>query len=130
MSLPLFILLIDDGVMVFIVTFLGLQFHQMDTLLLERLPFTFIPFYAAWVLFAFALQLYDPRRAGAWVELWRVPAAVALAALPAAGLRSVWLGTPLVPVFVLVMAAALTVGLLASRSIYILAYGRHWPKHG
>ncbi|MEX1247526.1 MAG: DUF3054 domain-containing protein [Anaerolineales bacterium] len=130
MPLPQIILLIDDGVAIFIVTFIGLQFHQMDTLFLERLPFTFIPFYAAWVLFAAALQLYAPARAAYWIDLWRVPAAAVLSALPAATLRAWWLGTPVVPVFVAVIGAALAIGLLVSRSIYILAFGGGRPKHG
>lgn len=125
-----FILLIDDAFSVFIVTFIGLQFHQMDALVMERIPFTFVPFYLAWLAFAAALQLYSPARAQSWPELWRVPLAAALAALPAAFVRSLWLGPPLVPVFVIVMALAITLGLLVSRSIFILAMGGRWPSHG
>lgn len=125
-----FILLIDDAVTIFIVTFLGLQFHQMDALAMERIPFTFLPFYLAWVAFAAALQLYSPARAQRWTELWRVPLAAALVALPGAFVRSLWLGTSLVPVFVIVMGLAITLGLLASRSIFILAMGGRWQSNG
>jgi Na+/H+ antiporter NhaA len=94
------------------------------------LPFTFTPFYLTWVLAAAALQLYNPSRAGDWTQLWRVPLAAAIAALPAAALRSFWLGTPLVPIFVLVMGLAIAMGLLISRSLYILSFGRLWRQHG
>ncbi|MEX2143228.1 MAG: DUF3054 family protein [Anaerolineales bacterium] len=130
MPLPSILLLIDDAIAVLIVTLLGLRFHQLDATLWERLPFTFIPFFLAWVLAAAALQLYQPTRAGQWAQLWRVPAAAAIAVLPGAALRALWLGTPLVPIFILVMGAALALGLLISRSIYIFSFGSRWRQDG
>lgn len=129
MPVPALLLLVDDAVSIFIVTFLGISFHQMDAILWERLPFTFIPFYVCWLIAAAALQLYQPQTAGDWKQIWRVPAAAAIAALPGAALRSLWLATPLVPIFVLVMGAALAVVLLISRSIYIFAFGSRYGRH-
>lgn len=130
MWLPRLLLIIDDAVAIFVVTFLGLQFHQADAGLWERLPFTFVPFYATWLLAAAALQLYDPQRAKDFRQLWRVPVAAAVVTLPAAALRSVWLGTPVAPIFVVVMGLAIAIGLLISRSIYIFSFGRYWQQHG
>ena len=124
------LLLIDDAVAIFVVTMIGLGFHQMEAVLWDRVPFTFIPFYATWVLAAAALQLYNPARAGDWTQLWRVPLAAAIAALPATALRALWLGTPLVPVFVLVMGLAVFLGLLISRGLYIISFGRLWRQNG
>jgi len=123
-------LLIDDAIAILVVTLLGLGFHQPDAVFWDRLASTFIPFYVSWVPAAAALQLYNPGRSGDWAQLWRVPAAVAIAAMPATTLRSLWLGTPLVPVFVLVMGLAVAIGLLVSRGLYILSYGSRWRQHG
>jgi hypothetical protein len=130
MSLVPILLLVDDATAILVVTMIGLGFHQMDAVLWDRLPFTFVPFFGAWVLTATALQLYSPVRAGDWRQLWRVATAAIVASLPAAALRSLWLGTPLVPVFVLVMALGVSAGLLVSRGLYILALGRLWRQHG
>ncbi len=124
------LLLIDDAIAILVVTLIGLGFHQMEAVIWDRLAFTFIPSYFIWVLAAAALQLYNPARVGDWTQLWRVPLAAAIAALPAAVLRSLWQGTPLVPVFVLVMGLAISVGLLISRGLYILSFGRNWRQYG
>jgi len=124
MSLIPILLLVDDAIAILVVTMIGLGFHQMDAVLWDRLPFTFVPFYGVWVLAAAALRLYSPARAGDWRQLWRVAPAAIVAALPAAALRSWWLGAPLVPVFVLVMGLAVAAGLLTSRGLYILSSGR------
>lgn len=130
MSLPAILLLVDDAVSIFLVTFLGIGFHQMGALFWERLPYTFIPFYICWVIAAGALQLYQTQTSGQCKQFWRVPVAAAIAALPAAALRALWLGTPLVPIFVVVMGAALALVLLVSRSIYIFAFGSRYRQHG
>lgn len=130
MSFIPILLLVDDAIAILVVTMIGLGFHQMGAVLWDRLSFTFVPFYGAWVLAAAALQLYSPARAGDWRQLWRVAAAAVVAALPAAALRSLWLGTPLVPVFVLVMGLAMTAGLFISRGLYILSLGRLWRQNG
>jgi len=130
MPLPSVLLLIDDAVAILIVTLLGLRFHQIDAVLGERLPFTFIPFYLIWVLAAAALKLYQPQIAGQWAQLWRVPVGAAIAVLPAAALRALWLGTPLVPLFALIMGGAIALGLLVSRSFYVLAMGSRWRQNG
>lgn len=128
MKLPQVLLLVDDGMMVFLVTFIGIRFHQTDPSIFTRLPYTFLPFFAAWVFFAALLQMYDPTIASSWKQLWRVPAAAALAAPTGAAIRSVWLNTPYVPIFAIIMAAALAIGLLLSRSVYILALGHRWSN--
>lgn len=130
MPIPAILLIIDDAVSIFLLTLLGISFHQMGAIAWERLPYTFIPFYVCWLIAASALQMYQTEVSGQWKQLWRVPAAAAIAALPAAALRSLWLGTPLAPIFVLVMGAALALVLLVSRSIYIFAFGSRYRQHG
>ncbi len=121
------LLFIDDGIVILIVTLIGLSSHQEVDILWSRLPSTFLPFFLVWALIASALSMYRPDNARQWRQLWRVPVAAALCALPAAWLRSVWLGTPLVPIFALVMGAVLIVGMLISRSLMILILARMYP---
>lgn len=128
--LPLFLLLIDDALAIFLVTYVGLKFHTLDAILMERLPYTFIPFLLAWVSAAVALHLYRPAVAGQWKQLWRVPVAALLAAVPAAALRALWLDIPLVPLFALIMGAVLALALLLTRSLYIATFGRVWIRRG
>src|SRR3990172_1406017 len=120
MKLPQILLLVDDAIVVFLITLLGIQFHQTDPSIFARLPYTFLPFLAAWIFFTAMLQMYDPTNASSWRQLWRIPAAAALAAPTGAAIRSVWLNIPYVPIFAIVMGAALAIGLLLSRSIFIL----------
>jgi hypothetical protein len=123
------ILLVDDAFAIFAVTFIGLSFHQMDGMWLERMPYTFIPYFVTWVIAAAGLQLYSNAVATQPSQLWRVLVGAAIAALPASALRSLWLGTPLVPMFVLIMGVTVAVGLLLTRSIYAFIFGRQWQTH-
>ena len=59
MKLPQILLVIDDAIVIFIVTFYGIRFHQTDPSLFTRLPYTLLPFLASWVLTAAILQLYS-----------------------------------------------------------------------
>jgi hypothetical protein len=129
MPLLWIVLLVDDAVAIFAVTFIGLSFHQMDGMWMERMPYTFIPYFVTWVIAAAGLQLYSNSVATQPGQLWRVPVGAAIAALPAAALRSLWLGTPLVPMFVLIMGVTVAAGLLVTRSIYAFLFGKQWQKH-
>ncbi len=130
MALPLFLLLTDDALAIFLVTYVGLKFHSLDALLMERLPYTFLPFLLAWVSAAVALQLYRPSVAGQWKQLWRVPLGALLAAVPAAALRALWLDIPFNPLFALIMGLVLAGALLLTRSLYIATVGRLWLHRG
>jgi hypothetical protein len=116
----------DDAIVVFLVTFLGIQFHQTDPSIFTRIPYTFLPFLAAWIFFAAILQMYDPTNASSWRQLWRILVAAGLAAPTGAALRALWLNTPFLPIFALVMGAALMAGILISRSVFILIFADRW----
>jgi hypothetical protein len=130
MKISQFLLLVDDAVVLVIISVIGITFHQTDPSLFARLPYTLLPFLGAWVFFAAALQMYDPAIASGWNRLWRVPVAAALTAAIGASLRALWLGTPLVPIFVFVMGLAIMLGILLSRSIFILVFGKRWSEPG
>jgi hypothetical protein len=131
MKLRRFILLIDDSIVIFIITLLGVSFHQTG-LFIDRFPFTFFPFLAAWIISAAALRLYDPQIFSKTDQLWRVPIACATAAPIASLIRALMLGTPVIPVFVFVMTGALMTGLLLSRLLFALLFRERWVEqnHG
>lgn len=130
MKLPQILLVIDDAIVIFIVTFYGIRFHQTDPSLFTRLPYTLLPFLASWVLTAAILQLYNQTIASTWNQLWRVPLAAALATPIGAAVRALWLGIPLVLIFVVVMGVAILAGILISRSVFILVFGSRWSDSG
>jgi hypothetical protein len=130
MKIPQFLLVVDDAVVLVIISIIGITFHQTDPSLFARLPYTLLPFLGAWVFFAATLQMYDPAVASAWNQLWRVLVAAALTAAIGASLRALWLGIPIAPIFVVVMGLAITLGILLSRSIFILIFGRRWTGPG
>lgn len=130
MKFPQIFLLVDDAIVFFLISLIGISFHQTDISLFARLPYTLLPFLAAWLFCAATLRLYDLTTASAWRQLWRVPIASALAAPIGGSLRALWLGTPVIPIFVIVMGVAITVGALISRSAFILAFARRWSKPG
>lgn len=128
MKLPQILLLVDDAIVVFLISLLGIQFHQTDPPIFARLPYTFLPFVAAWIFFTAMLHMYDPANSSSWRQLWRIPAAAALAAPTGAAIRALWLNTPFVPIFTIVIGAALAAGLLISRGVFILIFGSRWSN--
>lgn len=109
------LLLLGDTLTILLIILLGFALHQTNAT--ERIQFTLFPFLAAWLLVASVFRLFTSRTLQ-WNQLWHVPLAMLVAAPLGSWLRSAWLGTPLVPVFVLVMGLTLTLGLLAWRAVY------------
>ncbi len=111
------ILVVGDAIIILLVILLGFSTHQSDVA--TRLQFTLFPFLGAWLLAAAAFGLYGASAAH-WNQLWRVPLAMLFAAPLGGALRAAWLGSALIPIFVLVMAATLTGALLLWRGLAIL----------
>ncbi len=111
------ILILGDSFAVLLVILLGFAFHQ--TYAVERIQFTLFPFLVSWLVVAAAFRLFAAQTIQ-WNQLWRVPLAMLVAAPLGGWLRSAWLGTPLVPIFVLVLGLTLALGLLAWRALYII----------
>ncbi len=112
-----FVLVVGDTVAILLVILLGFSTHQSSVA--TRLQFTLIPFLGAWLLVAAGFGLYGSS-AARWNQLWRVPLAMLFASPLGATLRAAWLGTAVIPIFVLVMAATLTLALLVWRGLAIL----------
>ena len=99
-------LAIGDAVCILLATAAGFAFHrELEASAASRFAATFVPFLASWWLAAWLAGTYAPGRAGGRAGVVRVFAAAALAAPLASVLRAAWLGTAVIPVFVLVMGS-------------------------
>jgi hypothetical protein len=84
----------------------GFAFHgELEASAASRFAATFVPFLASWWLAAWLAGSYTPGRARRWAGALRVLVAAGLAAPLASVLRAAWLGTAVVPIFVLVMGS-------------------------
>ena len=112
------VVILGDVLTYFVVTLIGFSSH--DTLALgalARILATFIPFTAGWFLIAPWLGTFQASIIKDRIHLPRVLLAALLAAPMGAFLRGLWLGSPILPVFVLVMAGVSGLGIIIWRSI-------------
>lgn len=114
-----YILLASDALVIFLLVFVGIRFHQSDPS--ARILYTLLPFLFSWVFAASALGVLGPLP---WRGLWRILPAMLLAAPLATILRSAWLGTPALPIFALIMGATIAAGLLVWRIVFNLIFAK------
>jgi hypothetical protein len=113
------ILIAGDVVTYLLVTLIGFNSH--DTLAMEALPrmlATFVPFTVSWFVVAPWIGLFDAAILRQRSHLARVLLATTLAAPLGAFLRGLWLGSPILPVFVLVMMGVSGLGMLIWRAVF------------
>jgi hypothetical protein len=111
------------------VTLVGFATHGELATAGARLLTTLLPLTLAWFLVAPFLGVYDRQRILVKRELWRPLWAMIVAAPLAAWMRGLMLGNvPIQPVFVAVLGAFSALGMLAWRSLYLLAGQRRQTK--
>jgi hypothetical protein len=125
-------ILLAGDLMVFVVaTVLGFQRHgELAGSAWERMLATLIPFCAAWLLIAPWLGVYQTTLAAQRGQLWRPPLAACLAAPLGAWLRGLWLGQPVLVIFVAVMAGVTAGLMLAWRLIFVEVRSRSAGRQG
>ncbi len=102
-----------------IVTLVGFRSHgTLGSAVLTRILATFVPFYLSWLIFS-AWGRVHRKSANDGVS-WLVLSGLAafLSAPLGATLRGFWLGTPILPTFVLVMGLVSALGIVIWRGIY------------
>jgi hypothetical protein len=100
-------------------TFLGFASHgELEISSAGRMLATFFPFTAAWFLIAPWLGLFRLEEVRAVRQAWRAPLAAVYAAPLGAILRALWLRTPVLPLFVIIMAGVNAGIMLAWRAAY------------
>lgn len=114
------ILIVGDLVTLIVVTALGFASHGTLASAGTRMLSTFIPLLIGWIAVAPLLGVYDLWLARDLRQLWRPFWASVLAAPLAAWLRGFWLNQPIIPVFILVLAAVGAAGILIWRLFYAL----------
>ena len=113
-----------------VITAFGFAIHQeFEAVGSSRFLATYLPFLAAWLVTAAGLGALDPHRADDPRQLWRPAVAVLVATPIAAVLRSAWLGTPPVTVFIVVMAGVSLVGMGLWRTAHLLVRRRCEAQH-
>lgn len=123
-------LLIGDLFTLALVTVYGFATHESLGTAGTRLLTTYIPLVVAWFLIAPHLGVYDLNRAGEFRQLWRPFWAMVLAAPFAAWMRAAWLGTAILPVFVVVLGGVSALALLAWRFAFWILITRMKRSHG
>ncbi len=114
-------LIAGDIVALLLVTIIGFASHgELSVGFIPRMGASLVPLCIGWFLLAPSLGLFDERVERAASELWR-PAFVMLFAGPfAALLRSIVLGTPVIPSFAVVLSLTGAAALMAWRAIWLL----------
>ena len=113
------ILWVGDTCAFVLITLIGFSSHgTLLTAQIERVLATFLPFYGSWILFAFWGGVSRPRTDRPWLWLLLSGISAVLSAPFAATLRAFWLGLPVIPTFVLVMAAVSALGIMMWRLLY------------
>ncbi len=113
-----------------VITLLGFARHEaLQIRAWERILATFIPFYFAWLVTAPWLGLFNPAVVRNWRRIWRAPLATFYAAPIGGLLRGVWLGSPVLPLFVLIMAGVSAGLIFLWRAFYLrfVRAGRQAP---
>lgn len=111
-------LLLGDVVSLGLVTLFGFASHGTLDTAGARILSTFIPLLAAWFLSAPFLGVYRLDWVAQARQLWRPVWTMILAAPFAAWLRAVWLGSVVLPVFVLVLGGVSAIAILVWRLIF------------
>ncbi len=114
------LLFLGDTLSVAIVTVIGFLSHNsLLTVPFSRIAATFFPTLAGWLLIAPWLELYRSEIYADKRMLWRAGWVAILAAPLAALFRSLMLElAPIMPIFVLVLAATSALGMLIWRGIW------------
>lgn len=118
------VLVIGDALMLVVVTVVGFASHGTLFEAGSRMLTTFIPLAFSWFLISPFLGVYRDYSRSDYRQLWRVLLAGTYASPLAAWLRGMLLDTPILPVFVFVLAAVSILGLMIWRVVFILMYKR------
>jgi hypothetical protein len=121
--LSLILLLLGDALAILVVTLIGFTTHGLSTATPRWLT-TYLPLLLSWLAIAPWLGVFRPEYYSRSWQTWRAPLAIVFAAPLAALLRSLWLGTTIVPVFVLVLAATSALGIYLWRFAWSFLYRR------
>lgn len=113
------ILVLGDLLAIAVITIVGFATHgEAGFAFLPRMVAMYFPLSVSWFLLAPVLGLFQQQTTSDLKQLWR-PALTSLFAAPlAAVLRGLILNAPIIPVFAVVLAATLALGMVLWRGFY------------
>ena len=115
------ILILGDIFAILLITLSGFATHgELNTSLITRMSALFFPLIIAWFLLSPWLGLFQTEIISNPRQLWRPALAMLFAAPLAAVLRGLILNAPIIPIFVVVLAATSAFGMVLWRGIYFL----------
>lgn len=113
------ILYVGDILAIALITLLGFATHgETGVSFLPRLSAIFFPLTISWFLIAPWFGLFQEEITSNPKQLWRIALVILFAVPLAAILRGFILNTPSIPIFVLVLSAALALGMMIWRGLY------------
>ena len=115
------ILILGDIFVTLLIILIGFATHgELNTSFITRMSALFFPLIIAWFLIAPWLGLFQHKVVSNPKQLWRPVLAMIFAAPLAAVLRGLILNAPIIPIFVIVLAATSAFGMVLWRGIYFL----------
>lgn len=118
------ILIAGDIVTFGLVTIFGFASHGTAGTAGVRMLTTFVPLLLSWFLVAPFLKVYDPESAANWREVWRPFWSMVISGPMAAWLRGMILGTPILPIFVIILVGVSAISILLWRCLFIIIFAR------
>ena len=123
MSMSRWILVAGDVLAIAIVTVVGFATHnEADLSFLPRMAIVFLPLTIAWFFLAPWLGLFQQEITSDLKQLWRPGFAMAFVASLAVVIRGLILGTPIIPIFAVVLGGVSAFGMVIWRGIYFLLW--------
>jgi hypothetical protein len=123
-----YILILGDIFAIALVTFIGFASHgEAGVSFLPRMGAAFFPLLISWFILAPSLGLFHEQTVRDARQLWRPALAMIFAGPFAAVLRGLILNTPVIPIFVMVLSATSSLGILVWRGIYLFLRRKFWP---
>ena len=113
------ILFVGDMIVFIFGTLVGFASHDSLGTAGWRLFTTLLPVIIAWLLIAPFLGVYNRKIVVSLRQIWRPLWAMILAAPMAAFIRGAWLGSPIIPIFVVVLGGVNAIFILGWRILYL-----------
>lgn len=114
------VLIAGDVTVLTLVTLAGFIRHGTISTAEGRILITLIPIGLSWFMIAPFIGVYDQQKMLSWRQLWRPVYAIILASPVAAWLRGWLLDAPVQVIFITVIAAFGSLGLLLWRGLFII----------
>lgn len=117
-------MLAGDAITLALVTVFGFASHGTIETAGTRILATYIPLLVSWFLISPYLGVYNPTKVCKLRQMWRPFWAMVLSGPFAGWLRGVWLNTPVLPIFVIILGGVSALSILLWRLIYFLIFCR------